>query len=55
MPTIWKSTFQEPDTSGLMDRLLGELETQEGRKVRESFATSASNTPVSTFPNTLAA
>lgn len=32
MPAIWKLTFQEPDVSGLLDRLLMEAKNQESQK-----------------------
>ncbi len=55
MPTIWKSTFQEPDTSGLMERLLGEMDTKKGRVVRESSEACASNSQAASSVESLAA
>jgi len=54
MPTIWKVTFQEPDTSGLMDRLFGELESQKTQQI-ETWLPAAPSHPATSQNDPLAA
>lgn len=56
MPTIWKLTFQEPDASGLLDRLLGEAKNQESQLAQtQSVATATPPNAVHSPKQALAA